>query len=145
MLLLTSGCGLRLESGPPAPLPPAPPTVDELARERAATRAAQLLVLVAGVRKSRPDAGRALAALDVDHRAHLAALSPVPAALTSTPTAATPAPSLPRLLAAERSAAAAALADVAGTGATTARLLASVAASLQVHVVVLHALPSAAP
>lgn len=144
MLLLTSGCRLRLESDPPAPLPPAPPTVDELARERAANRSAQLLDLVAAVRRSRPDTARSLAALEADHRAHLAELRPLPAAPTSTPTATTAAASLPRLLSAERSAAAAALADVAGTGATTARLLASVAASLQVHVLVLHTLSAAA-
>ena len=145
-LLATSGCGLRLETDPPAPLPPAPPTVDELARERAAVRAAQLVGLVAAVRGSRPDAARALVPLDADHRAHLAALRVTPSA-PSTPTAAAtpgPAATVTRLLAAERAAAAAALADVAGTGATTARLLASVAASLQVHVRVLRALPAAA-
>ena len=36
IVVAASGCGLRLESDP-APIPtPAPPTVDELARERAA-------------------------------------------------------------------------------------------------------------
>lgn len=143
-LALTSGCGLRFETDPLPPAPPAPPTIDELARERAAALAAGLLAFVSAVRRTRPDAARALDAMAADHRAHLAALRPA-STTPAPPVLSTPVPpTVLALVRAEQAAARSALADVTPTGATTARLLASVAASLQVHVSLLTAVPEKA-
>ena len=132
----TTGCGLRLESGPaPAPTPE-PPTVDELARERAAAQADRLLALVAAVRRTRPDIARELAQVAADHRAHAAALRPSP---TTSTVLEPPLTAVPTLVAAERAAVSAVLADLAAESPSTARLLASVVAALQVHVDLLSA------
>lgn len=142
----TTGCGLRLESGP-APTPtPVPPTVDELARERAAGWADRLLALVAAVRRTRPDLAGELAQVAANHRAHAAALRPTPTASTSATVTAAPAPTaVPTLVAAERAAVSAVLADLVTVSPSTARLLASVAAALQVHVDLLGAAPTRPP
>gem|GEM_PF-5774639 len=136
----TTGCGLRLESGPvPAPTPE-PPTVDELARERAAAQADRLLALVAAVRRTRPDIARELDLVAADHRAHAAALRPSPATSTvpAPPPTAVPT-AVPTLVSAERAAVRAVLGDLPAVSPSTARLLASVAAALQVHVDLLDA------
>ena len=144
IVVASSGCGLRLESGP-APIPtPAPPTVDELARERVAAQADHLLALVAGVRRTRPDLTRELGQVAAGHRAHTAALRPGPA-VSPTPASPTPTPSpptLPALLAAERAAVSAALVELPAVTPSLARLLAGVAAALQVHVELLSTRPS---
>ena len=135
----TTGCGLRLESDP-APIPtPAPPTVDELARERVAAQADRLLALVAGVRRTRPDLARALGQVAAGHRAHTAALRPGPA-VSPPPTPPTP-PTLPVLVTAERAAVSAVLVELPAVSPSLARLLAGVAAALQVHVELLSTRP----
>ena len=164
---ITASCGLRLETDPPPPAAPLPPTADELARERAATEVAALLGQVDAVRRTRPDAAAPLAVVAAAHRAHLAALRParstptdIPTSMqtgtpTGTPTgpptgppADTPTgtptgkpsaspPTLAALVAAEQDAAAALLADLASVGSPTARLLASMAAAMRVHAIVL--------
>lgn len=156
---ITASCGLRLETDPPPPAAPLPPTADELARERAATEVAALLGQVDAVRRTRPDAAAPLAVVAAAHRAHLAALRParstptdIPTSMqtgtpTGTPTdtpAGTPTgkpsaspPTLAALVAAEQDAAAALLADLASVGSPTARLLASMAAAMRVHAIVL--------
>ena len=108
-------------------------------------RSEQLLAAVTGARRSRPDVAALLARLAADHRAHRDALRATTAAASATPTATTttaptsstaPAkgsPDLRPLAAAERAASAAAVTDLAVVGPSTARLLASVAASLQTH------------
>ena len=148
---ITASCGLRLETDPPPPAAPLPPTADELARERAATEVAALLGQVDAVRRTRPDAAAPLAVVAAAHRAHLAALRParstptdIPTSMqtgtpTGTPTgkpSASP-PTLAALVAAEQDAAAALLADLASVGSPTARLLASMAAAMRVHAIVL--------
>ena len=136
----TTGCGLRLESDP-APIPtPAPPTVDELARERVAAQADRLLALVAGVRRTRPDLARELGQVAAGHRAHTAALRPGPAASPSLASPTT-APTLPALLTAERAAVSAVLVELPAVSPSLARLLAGVAAALQVHVELLSTRP----
>lgn len=143
----TTGCGLRLESGPAPIPPPAPPTVDELARERVAAQADRLLALVAGVRRTRPDLTRELGQVAAGHRAHTAALrpgstpsptpSPTPASLTPTTSLTT----LATLLTAERAAVSAVLVELPAVTPSLARLLAGVAAALQVHVELLSTRP----
>ena len=139
----TTGCGLRLESGPEPIPPPAPPTVDELARERVAAQADRLLALVAGVRRTRPDLTRELGQVAAGHRAHTAALrpgstpSPAPASLTPTTSLTT----LATLLTAERAAVSAVLVELPAVTPSLARLLAGVAAALQVHVELLSTRP----
>ena len=168
---ITASCGLRLETDPPPPAAPLPPTADELARERAATEVAALLGQVDAVRRTRPDAAAPLAVVAAAHRAHLAALRPARSTPTDIPTSMqtgtptdtptdtpagtppdtppdTPAdtptgkpsaspPTLAALVAAEQDAAAALLADLASVGSPTARLLASMAAAMRVHAIVL--------
>lgn len=164
MLVGTTGCGLRIDSGPVPSPTPAAPTTDELARERVAAQADQLINLAVAVRRLRPDLAGALAEVVTDHAAHGRALRPVAAPGTTTPvplpteftprilspSVLTPATALPALLAAERAAAGTALADLAAVSPMTARLLASVAAARQVHITLLSAAaakhpPRAAP
>lgn len=170
-LAATTGCGLRIDTGPapaPAPLPPSP---DELARERAAAAADRLLSSTLALRLVRPDVGPQLTRIAAEHRAHAEALRPVPAAAAS-PTATTTSTSAPtgersdprpsptatgsrsgdpapdasdpvRLAAAERTAANAALTELSAVSPAAARLLASVAAARLVHADLLAALPPA--
>lgn len=166
-VLVSAGCGLRLETPAPraTPAPTFTPGIDQVARARVAAAAEALAREVAALAQARPELQGALSVLLTDHRAHAAAArsgagaTPTPAPTTAatttpattrptatatgTPDVATPpgpAVTVARLLEAERSAATAAVGDLAVVGPSTARLLASVAASLQVHVAVLGAL-----
>jgi hypothetical protein len=75
-----AGCGLKFEQHPVTT--PAPPTADELARERTAVDADRLLALVDDVRRLRPDLAIVLGRVASQHEDHLAALR-VPAATTT--------------------------------------------------------------
>lgn len=152
-----TGCRVRLEQEPLRTPPPL--TDDELARDRAAEEAEDLLDLLDEVRTLRPDASALLGRIATDHQAHLSALrlppstttpSPKPTA-TATGTAtgtATATPTLSRTSAltflAQRETAAGerlrgALGPVSGD---LARLLAGIAASRACHADALTALES---
>lgn len=154
MVSTSAGCSLRLERAGPRPAPTPTPTLtpDDVARARLAATADVLGAAALALQRARPALRAALAVVVADHRAHAVAARPMAAGSgspatartpTSTPpsvTRATPGPTLAALIAAEQAAATAALADLADVGPVTARLLASVAAALQVHVELLRPL-----
>lgn len=143
--VLVAGCGVRVGSPGVRVAPPAPGP-DELARERVARDADALLDLATRGARLRPADRAVLATVAADHREHAAALRP-PAGSTPSAThrgtAAVPpitaANALAALARAERTAAAAATAELERVSGEAARLLASVAASRSLHVAVLTA------
>jgi hypothetical protein len=138
-----AGCGLKFEQHPVTT--PAPPTADELARERTAVDADRLLALVDDVRRLRPDLAIVLGRVASQHEAHLAALR-VPAATTTpqprTPQTGSPTTSGPLLTRAsaadvlartERMAAESARRELPDVSGDLARLLAAIGASRDCH------------
>lgn len=118
----------------PAPRP-APRTPDDLLREAATAREQALVDAYGAALGAHPEHTTLLASLLGDHAAHLAALGPSTA---STPTAVpSPAPSLRRLAALERSAATQHARDALTASRELAALLASLAACEASHAAVL--------
>jgi hypothetical protein len=139
-----AGCrqpgGARRTASEPSQTPP-PPTLDELARDRAASTAAALWRLDQATSAAVPKLTPLLARVSRDHLAHLEALgAPPPSKTAPTPSsAATPGssarvtPGARQVVAAEWAGARAALADVRGTQPGMAALLARIAAARAVH------------
>lgn len=135
-----TGCSLRV--GQPVASRPNVPTVDDVARERAATLADELARWALAAARTRPALTDRLRTLAADHAAHAAALripadtsgrsSTTPSATPSTGTTSGSA-TLGSLAAAERTAAAALDDDLPHTSPDTARLLASIRASRLMH------------
>jgi hypothetical protein len=118
-----------------------PPTLDELARDRAATTAADLWRLAQATAAAAPKLNSLLTRVSRDHLAHLEALgAPPPSRTAPTPSgAATPTgsarltPGARQVVTAEWAGARAALADVRDTQPGMAALLARIAAARAVH------------
>jgi hypothetical protein len=140
-----AGCGLRFEQAPVTT--PAPPTADELARERTALDTDRLLQLIEDVRRLRPDAAALLGRIATEHEAHLEALrlststtTPRPKArptgtATTSGSSLTERSALPALASGEKAAAERVRRELADVSGDLARLLSAIGASRDCHAV----------